>query len=643
MKRLGERLIAAGLVSADAVAQGLQHQKITGIRLGDCLIELGLIQEAPLLKFLAQEFQTRFVTTEKLAAAPIDPKVLDRVPVRVAEAQTFMPLAIDFENKILTVVMAEAQNKALCGEIAMITEMNEVRAYIGGRNAIRAAIKKHYYGDPTAFAALTQPAREGLHTNRGFQSSESRVTGAAPALSVNTMTNGQTHISQSAAHNTGLRAALGPLRGMVTELDYLDTLSVLVNLLEAGRRDFRGHSVECARLTAMLARTIGLQPREVGHSTMAAFLHDVGKKADRHLTLMTLSRQPELRVDAKRHARAPIKAFEAVHLPGAVNSILAQQYEAWNGSGLPLGTKAEEIAAGARIIAVVDAWLDLTRNPANPWSRTLEKEEALSVLQEHAGILFDPEVVAALQAVESGDLVRQRVVTDGRQIFVADADEGTRTDVLDGLNKVGLVGQAVKTLDGIVDAVLAAEADTLVLALSYGVNDIVSTAQFVRARPESSNVPLLILGDPTDAATRQRLVDVGAQAFIPTPVDGDAAAEAIKKVHQEYAENGGRGRVVRGSFDELAAAELAKILGTMRKSGRVTIRSAGGEGVLHLERGRVVNAVCGETRGDAAIRMAMKWSKAEFSYDPEAILGEMPNVARDLVALAGELGTPKQA
>ena len=49
-KRLGEKLVEAGLVSAEAVQQALAQQKITGHRLGDCLVDLGLIQESALLR-----------------------------------------------------------------------------------------------------------------------------------------------------------------------------------------------------------------------------------------------------------------------------------------------------------------------------------------------------------------------------------------------------------------------------------------------------------------------------------------------------------------------------------------------------------------------------------------------------------------
>ena len=76
------------------------------------------------------------------------------MPVRLAEAQNVLPLAIDPERKLLSVVAAEPQNKKLLDEIALVTGMAEVYAYVGLRSTIAAAIRKHYYGDTTAFASL---------------------------------------------------------------------------------------------------------------------------------------------------------------------------------------------------------------------------------------------------------------------------------------------------------------------------------------------------------------------------------------------------------------------------------------------------------------------------------------------------------
>ena len=634
-KRLGEKLIEAGLVSAEAVEQALSHQKITSHRLGDCLVELGLMQEGALLRFLAAEFKTRFVSAEKLAQAKISPEVLEKVPVRMAEKQDFLPIAYDAERRLLSIVMAEPQNEALVNEIAIITDMKEVFAYVGVRSAIQAAIKKHYYGDPTAFASMQSgPSmqQDARKLAGAYEGSDSRMDGTRSSSSGSGKTS-------SRVNPTQLREALGAVRGTVGENDFVETLNILVGLLEMPRKEFRGHSAQVARQSQLIARRIGLQPREVAHTSVAAYLHDLGKKPDKLFTLPLLAASPEARAEAKRYARAPIKLFETVHLPGGVNAVLAQIYEAYDGTGVPQGAKGEDISAGARIIAAVDAFFELTRNPFNLHGRVMTKGEAIASMREQAGTLFDPVVVDTLDVLQSGDLLKQRVEQDGRQVFVADPDEAVRTDLMDSLNKNGLVVQAVIKLDGLIDAVLANEADTLVVGLGYGVGDIVALVQFVRARPESAALPVLLLGDPTDPASRERLVQSGVNGFIPLPLVPDEAATTIRAAYLDRLEHGGLGHVVRGSFDELAAIELSKALGAARKSGRLTVRNGPQEGYLQFERGLIIFAQFAEKKGEAAIQPLLTLPQADFSFDPEAMLTEMPNVERDFDLVARQLAS----
>ncbi len=651
-KRLGERLIESGLVSADAVDQALAHQKITGARLGDCLVELGLVQEGTLLRFLAAELKTRFVSADKLSKANIPPEVLDKVPVRMAEAQDFMPIALDTERKILSVVMAEPQNEALVKEIGLVTEMTEVFAYVGIRSAIQAGIKKHYYGDPTAFTALeqggAQPAKSGdvSRLASAYEGSGDSRVGAAPTSGVSDASGRSVSAggrTSSRINPTQLREALGAVRGTVGENDFVETLNILVSLLEMPRKDFRGHSAQVARQSALIARRIGLPPREVANTSMAAYLHDLGKRPDKHFTLPLLAAQADQKAEAKRFMRAPIKLFETVHLPGSVNAILAQLYEAYDGTGLPQGVKGEDIPAGARIIAAVDAFLDLTRNPFNAFGRVLPKQEALTFLHEQSGVLFDPVVVDTLTTLQSGDLLRQRVENDGRQVFVGDPDEAVRTDLQDALNKAGLVVQTVLKLDGVIDAVLAGEADTVVVGLAYGVGDIVALTQFVRARPESAALPVLVLGEPTDPASRERLVQAGVTGYIPVPLNPDDAAGVIKGAYADRIEHGGPGHQVRGSFDELAAVELVKLLGAGRKSGRLVVRNGPAEGFLQLERGRIVFAGFADKKGDQAVTALLQQPQAEFQYDPDALLTDMPNLDRDLEVIARQMAASSAA
>ena len=529
--------------------------------------------------------------------------------------------------------MAEPQNEALVKEIAIITDMTEVFAYVGVRSAIQAAIKKHYYGDPTAFASMQSGAsmqQDARKLAGAYEGAEGRDVSSRTSISGSGKTS-------SRVNPTQLREALGAVRGTVGENDFVETLNILVGLLEMPRKEFRGHSAQVARQSQLIARRIGLQPRDVAHTSVAAYLHDLGKKPDKHFTLPLLAASPEAKAEAKRYARAPIKLFETVHLPGGVNAVLAQIYEAYDGTGVPQGVKGEDISAGARIIAAVDAFFELTRNPFNLHGRVMTKHEAIASMREQAGTLFDPVVVDTLDVLQSGDLLKQRVEQDGRQVFVADPDEAVRTDLMDSLAKDGLVVQSVIKLDGLIDAVLANEADTLVVGLGYGVGDIVALVQFVRARPESAALPVLLLGDPTDPASRERLVQAGVNGFIPVPLVPDEAGATIRTAYLDRLEHGGLGHVVRGSFDELAAIELSKVLGATRKSGRLTVRNGPQEGYLQFERGCIIYALFADKKGEAAIQPLLTLPQADFAFDPEAMLTEMPNVDRDFDLVARQL------
>ncbi len=610
-KRLGERLVEAGIVSAQAVEQALSYQKITAHRLGDCLVELNLVQESGVLRFLAAEFNTRFATAEKLAQVKIAPEVLEKIPVRMAEKQSLLPIAFDSERKILSVAMAEPQNAALIKEIAIVTDMNEVIAFIATRSTIQMAIRRHYYRDSTAFSASRTAT---LHHPVALSvSEENQLCGEST--------------TSTAVKNTART------RGTVSEHDYVETLNILVGMLESSRNTFRGHSAQVARQSEAIARRIGLQPRDITLTSIAAYLHDLGKDPELHLTLLHLSSTPEAKTQARRAARAPIRLFESIHLPPGVNTILAQLYEAFDGTGTPHGTQGQDISAGARIIAAVDAFFELTRNPANGHGGLLTKQSAITTLYQHAGTLFDPTILSTLEVLQSGELLKQRLEHNGRQIFVADPDEAVRTDLMDALAKQGLVMQAVFKLDGLIDGLIANEADTLVVSLAYGVKDIVNFMQFVRQRPESAGIPVLVLGDPTDPPSHERLVQSGIDGFIPLSFSPEAAANTIRNTYLDHFTHGGPGHLVRGSFDELAAPELLQLLGTLKKSGRLTVKDGPQEGYVQMEAGRIIYARFADKKGDSAIEPLLITAHADFVFDPEALLSDMPNADWDLATV----------
>jgi HD-GYP domain-containing protein (c-di-GMP phosphodiesterase class II) len=626
--KLGDRLVAAGLVTREAVQQALEQQRLTGHRLGDSLVEMGLLGESVLLRFLASELKTRYVSAEKLSRAQIPSELLDRVPVRLAEAHHFLPLAVDDERRILSIVAAEPQNEKLLRDVASIADVDEVYAYIALRSVVRAGIQKHYYADTTAFASLTSGPRASRADLAGIAAAYESAGSSKQAPPVPLRLRGES--SQARTPNRTSRPTTGESglvqgRGAVDQTDYLETLRVLVDQLERNRGELRGHSAQLARQASLVAMRLALPTREVTCVALAAFLHDLGK-GPLHLTLAGTSRNPEWKAEAKKIALAPVHMFESVHLPAQVGATLAQLYEAWDGSGTPHGAHGEDIAIGARILAAVDSWLDLTRNPGNAFGRLFTREQALSYLAEQAGKLFDPAVVEMLELLHSGELLRRRLESDGRQILVAEPEAARRDAVVHALGRKGIVVQATSTLESALEA--AAGTDLWLLSSALGVAEVADAAVQLRSDPRLAGTPLLISGT-VDEAGSERLLQSGVSALLGADEALEVAVRTVEVLRERIGQ-GAPARVVQGTAEELPPRDVLRILGTGRKSGRLTLRSDGSEGLLQFERGRVVWAGAGPVRGEEALTQILRAKATEFVYDPDALLMELPHLDTDL-------------
>jgi CheY-like chemotaxis protein len=627
--KLGDRLVAAGLVSREAVEQALEQQRLTGHRLGDSLVEMGLLGEAVLLRFLASELKTRYVSADKLSRAQIPSELLDRVPVRLAEAHHFLPLAIDDERRILSIVAAEPQNEKLLRDVATVADVDEVYAYIALRSVVRAGIQKHYYADGTAFASLTAGPRATRADLAGIAAAYESAGSSKQAPPLPLRLRGESSQARTpaarASRPTTDESGLVAGRGAVDQSDYLETLRVMVDQLERPRGEMRGHSAQLARQASLVAMRLALPSREVSCVALAAFLHDLGK-GPLHLTLAGTARNPEWKAEAKKVALAPVHMFEAVHLPAQVGATLAQLYEAWDGSGTPHGAHGEDIAIGARILAAVDSWLDLTRNPGNAFGRLFTREQALSFMAEQAGKLFDPRVVEMLELLHSGELLRRRLESDGRQVLVAEPESARRDAVVHALGRKGLVVTATSTLESALEA--AQISDVWLVSAALGVSEVADAAVQLRSDPRLAGTPLLVSG-PVDAAGSDKLLQSGVNALVGM-VEAPELAVRIQETVKDRIGHGAPARVVQGTSDELPPRDVLRILGAGRKSGRLVLRSDGTEGQLQFERGRVVWAGAGPVRGEEALTQILRARATEFVYDPDALLMELPHLDTDL-------------
>jgi response regulator RpfG family c-di-GMP phosphodiesterase len=173
-ERFGNRLVKAGVITQDQLDEALHHQELQEGRLGEILVRLGYVSESTILQFLAAEFRTRYVSTERLARARIPQQVLDLLPVHLAERYNLIPVLYDAETSTLSIVTSEPQNEENLRDVHMLTSVRELRVYVALQPAVQAAIRKHYRGEINAFKDLLYQNASPLpnHNEAGYNPSD---------------------------------------------------------------------------------------------------------------------------------------------------------------------------------------------------------------------------------------------------------------------------------------------------------------------------------------------------------------------------------------------------------------------------------------------------------------------------------------
>lgn len=110
--RLGERLVAGGLLDENQLEQVLKRQTQTGGRLGSLLIEMGLVQIEDLLAYLGNRYG---VPAENLFMQNISEETLHLIPLKVMAEKLIIPISAD--QHTLTLGMANPQDFATVSEI----------------------------------------------------------------------------------------------------------------------------------------------------------------------------------------------------------------------------------------------------------------------------------------------------------------------------------------------------------------------------------------------------------------------------------------------------------------------------------------------------------------------------------------------
>ncbi len=139
IKRLGEMLVEAGLITPAQLQSAITHQKIARGRLGSNLVALGYITEEVLMDFLSHQTG---VPRMDVRNVEVQPQILKLIPHRLAEQFTVLPVSIK-EPKSLVLAMSDPSDLNAIDSARFASGLN-IEPVVASHSALRKAIADLY-------------------------------------------------------------------------------------------------------------------------------------------------------------------------------------------------------------------------------------------------------------------------------------------------------------------------------------------------------------------------------------------------------------------------------------------------------------------------------------------------------------------
>lgn len=173
-----------------------------------------------------------------------------------------------------------------------------------------------------------------------------------------------------------------------------EALQAISAMLEKRDPYTAGHQQRVADLAEKIALELGLSTEQAHGVRLSAIVHDIGKIQVPAEVLNKPGNLTDLEFSLiKLHPQTGYDILKGIKFPWPIAQAVAQHHERCDGSGYPLGLKADQIIIEARIIAVADTVEAMSSH--RPYRPGLGLEAALDEITKQSGTQLDPDAVSA--------------------------------------------------------------------------------------------------------------------------------------------------------------------------------------------------------------------------------------------------------
>lgn len=139
--KIGELLVAAGVIDESALEAALEKQRTGGGRIGSILIGMGALDEEMLVRTVARQLD---MPVAWLRGKQVKAEVLSLLPAHIARRHRCLPVMLDRKGpETLLVAMEDPSDAAALDDIALAAGRS-VRVVLASPSELEDAIARHY-------------------------------------------------------------------------------------------------------------------------------------------------------------------------------------------------------------------------------------------------------------------------------------------------------------------------------------------------------------------------------------------------------------------------------------------------------------------------------------------------------------------